>query len=162
MFKDLIYAGVKYNNFEINELGDVRNKKTGIIYKKSINKDGYYFVTLPLGRRGKVKSIRIHKALAEVFIPNPYGYKVVNHIDENKLNISLDNLEWTTSRRNIQYYLQNRYAENVYSNNRKLTKNDIDFIRNNKSVSNRKLAKMFNVSSTTINNVKNNKLYIGV
>ena len=162
MFKDLIYAGVKYNNFEINELGDVRNKKTGTIYKKSINKGGYYFVTLPLGKRGKVKSIRIHKALAEVFIPNPYNYKVVNHMDENKLNINLDNLEWTTSKKNTQYYLQNRYAENIYSNNRKLTKNDIDFIRNNKSISNKKLAKMFNVSSTTISNVKNNKLYIGV
>ena len=117
---------------------------------------------MPLGERGKVKSIRIHKALAEVFIPNPYGYKVVNHIDENKLNISLNNLEWTTSKKNTQLYLQNRYIENAYSNNRKLTKNDIDFIRNNKSISNKKLAKMFNVSATTISNVKNNKLYIGV
>ncbi len=162
MFKDLIYAGIRYNNFEINEFGDVRNKKTGTIYKKSINKAGYYFVTLPLGERGKVKGIRVHKALAEVFIPNPNGYKIVNYIDENKLNISLNNLEWTTSKGNTQCYLQNRYSENPYSNNRKLSKNDIDFIRNNKNISNRKLSNIFNVSRTTISNVKNNKSYIGV
>lgn len=162
MFKDLIYTGIKYDNFEINEFGDIRNKKTGTIYKKSINIGGYYYVTLPLGERGKVKGIRVHKALAEVFIPNPNGHNVVHHKDENKLNISLDNLEWTTNKGNTQAYLQNRYAENPYANNRKLTKLDVEFIRNNKNISNSKLANMFNVSKVTILNVKNNKLYIGV
>lgn len=40
MFKPLIYAGVTYPSFEINELGEIRNKKTGTVYKKvSIKRD---------------------------------------------------------------------------------------------------------------------------
>lgn len=47
-----------------------------------------------MGNRGNVKVIRLHKALAEIFIPNPNGYSIVHHKDENKSNYALDNLEW--------------------------------------------------------------------
>lgn len=97
-----------------------------------------------------------------MFIPNPKGYTVVNHIDENKLNISLSNLEWTTSKGNTQSYLHNCYSKNSYANNRKLTKQDVDYIRSHLNISNSVLAKKFNVTKTTIHNVKTNKLYIGV
>ena len=80
--------------------------------------------------------------------------------DENKSNFSLSNLEWTTNKLNTQYHLQELNKNTPFFNNRKLTKKDIDFIKNNKGkISYSKLAELFNVSKTTIVNVMNDKLY---
>ena len=160
MWLNLIYNNEKYENFVINEFGQVRNIKTNHIYKNKTDKQGYIILTLPMGKRGKVKSIRLHKALAETFIPNPNKYNIVHHKDDNKSNYSLDNLEWVSSKINKSYHLQKLKKDTSLFNNRKLTKNDIDFIRNNKNnFSYNQLAKQFNVSKTTIVNVVNNKLY---
>ena len=160
MWLNLVYNNITYNNFLISEDGKVKNVKTNRIYKHYINSKGYAVLTLPMGNRGKVKTIRLHKALAETFIPNPNGYKIVHHKDENKSNFSLSNLEWTTNKLNTQYHLQELNKNTPFFNNRKLTKKDIDFIKNNKGeISYSKLAILFNVSKTTIVNVMNDKLY---
>ena len=157
---NLVYNNITYNNFLISEDGKVKNVKTNHIYKHYINSKGYVVLTLPMGNRGKVKTIRLHKALAETFIPNPNGYKIVHHKDENKSNFSLSNLEWTTNKLNTQYHLQELHKNTPFFNNRKLTKKDTDFIKNNKGkISYSKLAILFNVSKTTIVNVMNGKLY---
>ena len=158
MFKDLIYDGVVYSNFEIDERGNIQNKITGTVYKKTVTNKGYYNVSLPMGKRGKSKCLRLHKALAETFIPNPNGYNIVNHKDENKLNFALSNLEWCTSKMNTNTYI----ANHPMSNNRKLTKTDVEYIRSHLDISCVKLARMFNVSKATILNVKHNTYYIGV
>lgn len=160
MWLNLIYDNIVYNNFLINENGEIKNIKTNHIYKNYIHSSGYVLLTLPMGKRGSVKTIRLHKALAETFIPNPNGYKIVHHKDENKSNYSLNNLEWTTNRLNTVYHLQESYKNTPFFNNRKLTKQDIDFIKNNKGkISYSKLAELFQVSKTTIVNVMNDKLY---
>lgn len=160
MTKELIYDGKTYINFLIDENGNVLNSKTKRILKKSIFKDGYYHTTLPMGKRGKVKSIRLHKAVAETFIPNPRKYPIVHHKDENKLNCCCENLEWTDSKTNTQYHLKKLSETTDYYNNRKLTKDDVKYIRKNKgTISSGELAKIFNVSKTTILNAQNYKLY---
>ena len=160
MWSNLIYNGIVYSDFLINKNGEVKNTKTNHVYKNYVHSSGYVVLTLPMGKRGKVKTIRLHKALAETFIPNPNGYKIVHHKDENKSNFSLSNLEWTTNKLNTQYHLQELNKNTSFFNNRKLTKKDIDFIKNNKGkISYSKLAILFNVSKTTIVNVMNDKLY---
>lgn len=160
MWANLVYNGITYDNFLISEDGEVKNIRTNHIYKHCRDNKGYVILTLPMGNRGKVKSIRLHKALAETFIPNPKGYNIVHHKDENKSNFLLSNLEWTTSKLNTKYHLQSLSKNTPFLNNRKLVKKDIDFIKNNKGkISYNKLAKLFNVSKTTIVNVMNDKLY---
>lgn len=160
MLKELIYNDEKYINFLIDENGNIINSKTKRILKKSIFKDGYYHITLPLGKRGRVKSIRLHKAVAETFIPNPQKYPIVHHKDENKLNCFYENLEWTDQKTNTRYHWEKESETTDFYNNRKLTRNDVEYIRRNKGViSLRELAGMFNVSKTTISNVQNHKLY---
>ena len=66
------------------------------IYDKSC---GYMIVTLCDGK-GLKKNKRVHRLLMEAFIPNPNNYPQINHIDGNKLNNSLDNLEWCTAKHN--------------------------------------------------------------
>ena len=160
-WQPLIYNNEKYEDFVINMNGEIKNIKTNHIYKIYIHKiNGYAIVSLPMGKRGKSKVIRLHKALAETFIPNPNGYKVVHHKDENKANYSLNNLEWTTPKKNTNYHLYELSKTTKFFNNRKFTKTDIEFIRNNKGkISYNNLAKIFNVSSTTISDIMNYKVY---
>lgn len=163
MIKLLKYGGKIYKNFIINEYGIITNLKTRKKMKPYVNKAGYVVVSLAMGSRGKVKNIRLHKALAETFIPNPNNLPVVNHIDENKLNYSLDNLEWVSYKDNTKKHWEIASKDNWFVNNRKLSKEDILFIRKNKNtISKNKLAKMLNVSEITIYNIIKNIYYTDV
>lgn len=82
------------SQYEINKAGEIRNKKTGLILKGTISKDGYLAYLLSID--GKSYRRLAHVLVAKQFIPNPNNYPIVNHIDENKLNPCVDNLEWLT------------------------------------------------------------------
>lgn len=70
----------------------------------------YLCVTLSLC--GKHINAIVHRLVAKAFVPNPKNYPEVNHIDENKLNNSVDNLEWCTRIYNKNYGTgNNRSAE---------------------------------------------------
>lgn len=85
-------------NYQISNLGIIKNKITGkcLSYFK---RNGYYYVSL--WKNGKQRKYRVHRLVAKTFIPNPYNYEVVNHIDENKLNNNVDNLEWCSQKDNL-------------------------------------------------------------
>ena len=162
VWKLLIYNHKQYANFTISIHGEIKNTKTNHIYKIQYNKKGYAIVTLPMGKRENVKSIRLHKALAETFIPNPNKYNIVHHKDNNPSNFDLSNLEWVSNKINISYSLQDREKQTPYFNNRKLTAQNVADIRQNEQhLSYQQLANRYHVSKTTINNVINNKYYIG-
>lgn len=74
---------------------DVLHK--GQILKSRCHKNGYYAITLNNNGR-KLKYI--HRLVAEAFIPNPNNKKTVNHIDGNKANNCVTNLEWATQSEN--------------------------------------------------------------
>lgn len=84
-----------YENYSINENGEVRNDKTGKILAVNINvHNGYPFVSLWNGN--KCKKATVHRLMAEAFIPNPENKPTVDHKDGNRKNNSLDNLRWAT------------------------------------------------------------------
>lgn len=87
--------------YEVSDTGLVRNKVSGKILKPGRNSRGYLLVNLY--KDGICKSKSIHRLVAETFIPNPNHYPQVNHIDENKTNNNVDNLEWCTRQYNIDY-----------------------------------------------------------
>ena len=68
---------------------------------KRENSDGYYIAKLNLNNH--LKSIAIHRLVAQAFIPNPNNYKEVNHIDCNRKNNVFTNLEWCTHKQNVQH-----------------------------------------------------------
>lgn len=71
------------------------------ILKPSISNTGYYQVTLY--KNTKRKKFLVHRLVALAFIPNPNDYPHINHKDENKLNNSVENLEWCTALYNNRY-----------------------------------------------------------
>lgn len=86
--------------YEVSDLGNVRNKASGKLLKPFRDRGGYLRVDLCNGIR---KSKLIHRLVAQVFLPNPLNLPQVNHIDENKSNNNVDNLEWCTAQYNIDY-----------------------------------------------------------
>lgn len=98
-------------NLEANEKGQVRNAKTKKLRKPTIMQNGYKVVGLRFNKQQKV--LYVHRIVAELFLENPNDYKCVNHIDNNKLNNSIDNLEWCTYKHNTQmaFYKQNAFKK---------------------------------------------------
>lgn len=97
MWKNIPGYGDKY---AISSFGRVKNMCTGRILKYSVTR-GYPFYTICSG--GRRYTLLLHRALAEAFIPNPEHYPEINHIDSNRGNFSLDNLEWCTHKMNMQH-----------------------------------------------------------
>ena len=77
--------------------GRVFGKKGEI--KLRPNSDGYASFTA--GRKGNRISVCVHRLVAEDFVPNPFGLPEVDHLDNNRMNPSADNLEWVTHQENI-------------------------------------------------------------
>lgn len=80
----------------VSNLGRIKRKymDSERILKGYENKVGYLVVCL--SKNGKTKNFRIHRLVAEAFIPNPENKPTVNHIDEDKTNNMVSNLEWAT------------------------------------------------------------------
>lgn len=96
-------TGIVYSNFQFktNKPCDTW-REVKQIYDKSC---GYMIVTLCSGT-GIRKNKRVHRLLCEAFLPNPMNKPHVNHIDGDKLNNSLTNLEWNTSKENAQHAIR--------------------------------------------------------
>lgn len=99
-----------FSGYTIREDGEVRSR-FGRIVKQQISKQGYY--RLELWANGYGKKYLVHRLLAQAFIDNPDMKPQVNHIDGNKTNNALSNLEWVTQSENQKHAyslgLQNGY-----------------------------------------------------
>jgi len=84
----------KYANYEISNLGNCRNIKTGRILKMSIGSTGYNEICL-FGNK-----VRIHQLVASTWCENPNNYNYVDHKDRNRLNNNNDNLHYVTAQEN--------------------------------------------------------------
>lgn len=91
------------NNYEISNFGRVRNKATKQILKGRLSKSGYLQVSIKLNETQKFSNRYIHRLVAIYWIDNPENKKEVNHIDGNKENNHILNLEWVTPAENQKY-----------------------------------------------------------
>lgn len=87
------------DNYEISNLGRFRNSN-GRILKLHINSRGYLICNISVN--AKVSKVKIHRLVAQAFIDNES--ETVNHINGDKLNNNVDNLEWMTAFENKQHY----------------------------------------------------------
>lgn len=97
----------KFSNYKISREGEILcwdYKNSGItgIIAQSLHTDGYPMVNLTDDTRIR-HTIKVHTLVADTFIPNPNGFSDINHIDENKTNNQVENLEWCTRGYNNEY-----------------------------------------------------------
>lgn len=120
---DEIWEDVKgfENKYAISNLGRLKNKLNNHIYKFT-NKNGDYFSVILYDNFHK-KHTRIHRLVAEAFIPNPLNKSQIDHIDFNKQNNRVDNLRWVTGKENIKNNIEaNKFYYVGYYNKNKINK----------------------------------------
>ena len=156
--------------YAISNDGQIRNNITQIILKTSPSPYGYLDVNVrPYGRSGKSFNLKIHREVALAFIPNsdPVVKYAVNHIDGNKLNNHVSNLEWCTNQENIDHAVTMNLMNHVVGEDvwtAKLNDNDVSYILANyvprcKQFGCRALGKKFGVSHSIISCIINGKAW---
>ena len=115
--------------YQVSNLGRVKSLKYGKerILKPTTNKGNYLLVILYKNK--KMKTYYIHRLVALTFLPNPQNLPEINHIDEDKTNNCVDNLEFCDRKYNINYGTRiKRFSESV---SKKIDQFDLDgnFIR---------------------------------
>ena len=150
-------------NYCINEHGLILNIRTRGVVRPSISKKGYLQVCLT-----NKNTYSIHRLVALTFIENKENKTEVNHIDGNKLNNHISNLEWNTTQENLEHKRINNLgktlkaklsATGINNSQAKLDEEDVIFIRTNcgTKIDIKKFSKELNVSIATIYDIKNRR-----
>lgn len=115
----------EYGNYLVYDDGRVYSKFTNKFLKCYANRNGYLMYRLYNDK--KVVHKFAHRLVAELFIPNSNNYPQVNHIDGNKRNNSISNLEWCTAYHNNKHARDNKLNDISKSNSERW--NDEEFRR---------------------------------
>ena len=97
IWKTAIVDGEPYEGFEVSNLGRIKSlnyRRTGKAELMTPSDDGCGYLVVHLRKNGESKMCKVHRLVAEAFIPNPENKPTVDHIDRNKLNNFVGNLRW--------------------------------------------------------------------
>ncbi|HDX9500157.1 TPA: HNH endonuclease [Bacillus thuringiensis] len=129
----------------------------------SIGKTGYKVIGLYC--KGKQKMYKVHRLVALAFIPNPENKNIINHINGDKTNNFVENLEWTTQKENIRHAFDAGLSKqgNIHYK-AKLTEDDVRWIREHYVPRHPEfgvtaIAKKFSMNKATISAIINNKIW---
>ena len=104
--------------YKVSNKGVVKSLNYNHTGKEKIlkpNKDGFGYPKVALSKNGKIKTIKVHRLVAEAFISNPLNLPEVNHINEIKEDNRVENLEWCSSRYNCNFGTRNERLAKAFS-----------------------------------------------
>ena len=148
-------------NYEVDTLGKVYSlvgseRELKIVYNPKLR---YGLVSLM--SNGKRYNGRVHRLIAETFIPNPENKPEVNHNDGDKTNNSVDNLQWTTRKENMEHAHQTGLIDNRGESSamHKLTEKDVIEIYKmyKQGYKQSEISRCFNMSHTQIYSIVKGK-----
>lgn len=144
--------------YQITSDGRVFSLISNKFLSHGIKPGGYAFVGLH--KKGVKTSYRmVHRLVAEAFIPNPYGKPEVNHINGDKLDNSINNLEWVTSSENTRHGFANGLlSQGVNHHFNKLNPDQIKEVYYAKGKY-RDIGKEYGISAQTVCNIKRKSVY---
>ena len=142
-----------YSDYMANVNGNIFSIKSNKYLKPQLYKNGY--TNVDLCNNGKVKKFLIHRIIAETFLPNPKNKSQVNHINGNKSDNRVENLEWVTHSENQKHSIKLglRSAKGIKNSQVKLSEKIILNIFNS-TEKNKYLALKYNISQATICDIK--------
>ena len=143
------------DRYRISDHGRIWSKQKFKCMGERISKTGYVNMSLRQ-KNSPAKQHTLHRLVAIAFIPNPENKPQVNHIDGDKQNNCVENLEWATCSENIKhaFKLGLRDSKGAKNSQSKLTKEDVLWMRENKGkVLQKDMAKRFGVSSKYVSDV---------
>lgn len=136
--------------------GSIFDSKRKFKLKFSLDKDGYYLYNTTIN--AKRINLKIHRVIAQAFIPNPENKPQVNHINGIKTDNRVENLEWATAKENITHSFKNGLSSQVGERNArsKFTKEQIIEIKNKMliGIANKDLCKEYNMSNSNMAAIK--------
>lgn len=113
--------------------------------------NGYVVHSIILKNPRKTKTEYVHRLVAETFIPNPYNKTTVNHINGDKQDNRVENLEWATQSENNIHALKNKLRklntigfDEYCQKHRVLSDYEIEYIKNNKDKTVKQLSEILN------------------
>lgn len=110
-------------NYEVSNLGNVRNTKSGQILNPGVSGNGYKQVSLKMKDNNKFMKRYVHRLVATYFLPNPDNKREVNHRNLDRTDNRVENLEWITSSDNQKH----KYENGDYkTSNRKVGQFDLE------------------------------------
>ena len=156
-----------FENYEVDELGQIwslpkRTRKGTRLIKPLLHpKTGYMYVDLC--KDGKVKKFTVHRLVAITLIPNVENKCQVNHINGDKTDNRLINLEWNTRSENQKHSIRIglRTTDGIKNSQSKLTEEQVLYIRNSQGRG-YMLAKKFNISHSTICDIKKRRSWLHI
>ena len=156
-FETIIYK--EYGEITVNNFGTKVFTKTGKVPSLYIDGDNYLMFNAGISHNciRKNYAVRLHRLVALAFVPNPDSLPEVNHIDGDKKNNCITNLEWITGKDNIKKSFEiglHPSGEGENNFNSKLTENQVIEIRklfDNKEKTRAELAREFGVTWSMIN-----------
>ena len=105
-WRTVVIDGEEWSDYEVSSHGRVRSlnyRHTGQVKELKQRNNGHGYLFINLCKNGKYKMCYVHRVVATMFIPNPYNKPTVNHIDEDKTNNHVSNLEWADMKEQVNY-----------------------------------------------------------
>ena len=153
--------------YSVDEEGNVYNIKRKKKLSKITMESGYVYVHLFDGKRKNGRCHRLHRIVAEAFLPNPNGYEQVNHINGNKTDNSASNLEWCSFQQNMDHSIRTGLRKCIGEDNpsAKLTWESVKEIRaeyKRNSISNGAVAlsRKYGVTDVMIGKIVRNECWV--
>jgi hypothetical protein len=147
--------------YQVSNCGNVMNEKRNRLLIPCHSNNGYLIVNLRY--ESKHKTHYVHRMVAETFIPNPENHNQINHIDGDKTNNNVSNLEWCTGTHNRLHAFRiglQISLKGEKSGRSKLTESQVKKIKELHGVLTQKeIAKTFNVTYATIGRIHRNEIW---
>lgn len=128
-WKPLIYKGILYENYELSNYGEIKNKITNKILKNRPSNKNMKMNNMPclichigMGKKSKSKAIIIHRAVAENFLENKNNYQFVIFKDNNPNNVCANNLYWSKYKYGELYHKKSKCNAQLVSERRRKLK----------------------------------------
>lgn len=147
-----------YSNYSVTKDGRIwtHNLRAGWMLPTT-DRNGYARCML-IGDNGKSKGMYVHQLVALTYIQNPHNKKFVNHLDHNKSNNSISNLQWCTQKENIIHDWKNNKRPKYFGSDNRNSKLTVKIVRqirelHSNGITQMSLSKKFGISQPTISQI---------